>query len=314
MQRLLLLGTCAALRPTPAARRTVRCHSTTEETTKFAGDHGPADSEAWLARQGLVQPGASPEIHEIARKARRKKKGTKALALRPKKARWGDADKIRDLPVEGGWSQSRQRGASTKATDAVEGEKARRCSQILVATSGVANELRDALSKAKADFGAMAAAMSLCEVTSAKKGDVGWLDGKDVVDDATESLLPLTARLELMSKPLKPGDVSVVQSHLGYHVVKIDDIMRDLSLVTKKRKNAIDKGITLEEACAGKTYAMVTMGCQMNAADSERLEGGLLDLGMTEASEPKDADVIILNTCSIREHAEAKVYSYTLSY
>ena len=258
----------------------------------------------------MVQPGASAEIHEIARKARRKKKGTKALALRPKKARWGDADKIRDLPVEGGWSQSRQRGASTRATDAVEGEKARRCSQILVATSGVANELRDALSKAKADFGAMAAAMSLCDVTSAKKGDVGWVDGKDVVDDATESLLPLTARLELMQKPLKPGDVSVVQSHLGYHVVKIDDVMRDLSLVTKKRKKAIDKGITLEEACAGKTYAMVTMGCQMNAADSERLEGGLLDLGMTEAPESKDADVIILNTCSIREHAEAKVYSY----
>ena len=91
MQRLLLLGTCAALRPTPAPRRTVRCHSTAEQTTKFAGEHGPADSEAWLARQGLVQPGASPEIHEIARKARRKKKGTKALALRPKKARWGDA-------------------------------------------------------------------------------------------------------------------------------------------------------------------------------------------------------------------------------
>ena len=155
MRRLLAacLCTCATtLRPTPAPRRTVRCHSTTEETTKFAGDHGPADSEAWLASQGLVQPGASPEIHEIARKARRKK-GTKALALRPKKARWGDADKIRDLPVEGGWSQSRQRGASTRATDAVEGEKARRCSQILVATSGVANELRDALSKAKADFG-----------------------------------------------------------------------------------------------------------------------------------------------------------------
>ena len=74
MQRLLLLGTCAALRPTPAPRHVVRRYSTTEETTKFAGDHGPADSEAWLARQGLVQPGASPEIHEIARKARRKKR------------------------------------------------------------------------------------------------------------------------------------------------------------------------------------------------------------------------------------------------
>ena len=164
----------------------------------------------------------------------KEEEGRETLAAIAQEARWGDADKIRDLPVEGGWSQSRQRGASTKATDAVVGEKARRCSQILVATSGVANELRDALSKAKADFGAMAEAMSLCEVTSAKKGDIGWLDGKDVVDDATEALLPLTARLELMQKPLKPGDVSVVQSHLGYHVAKIDDIMRDLSLVTKE--------------------------------------------------------------------------------
>jgi len=52
------------------------------------------------------------------------------------------------------------------------------------------------------------------------------------------------------------------------------------------------------------------MGCQMNAADSERLEGGLLDLGMSEAPDAKDADVVVLNTCSIREHAETKVYSY----
>ena len=79
---------------------------------------------------------------------------------------------------------------------------------ILVATFGVANELRDALSKAKADFGAMARAMSLCEVTSVKKGDVGWLDGKDVVDDATEALLPLTARLELDAQAPEAGGVT----------------------------------------------------------------------------------------------------------
>ena len=326
---LLLLHHALSLWPAPSPqRRVTRRRSTVEDEqatrSGFAGAHGPADSEAWLAQQGLVQPGASPEIHAIARAARRKKqKGThdgearnKQLALRPKKARWGDANKIRDLPVEGGWSQNIARGASTRATDAVAGEKARRCSQILVATQGVAVELRDALALAKADFGHMAEAMSLCTVTKAKIGDVGWLDASDGMDDATEALIPLAARLELMAKPLKPGDVAVVQSHLGYHVIKIDDVMRDLSLKTTRYASANyspvtrSQGGTLEEACAGKTYAMVTMGCQMNAADSERLEGGLIDLGLTEASSEKDADLIVLNTCSIREHAEAKVYSF----
>ncbi|MBI4390305.1 MAG: tRNA (N6-isopentenyl adenosine(37)-C2)-methylthiotransferase MiaB [candidate division NC10 bacterium] len=57
------------------------------------------------------------------------------------------------------------------------------------------------------------------------------------------------------------------------------------------------------------TFHIVTFGCQANEADSERTAGAFVDAGYTRASAPEDADVVILNTCSIREKAEQKVYS-----
>jgi tRNA-2-methylthio-N6-dimethylallyladenosine synthase len=57
-------------------------------------------------------------------------------------------------------------------------------------------------------------------------------------------------------------------------------------------------------------YSMQSMGCQMNSADAERMEGSLRELGFAKAEDPAEAQVVVLNTCSIREHAEAKVYSY----
>ena len=57
-------------------------------------------------------------------------------------------------------------------------------------------------------------------------------------------------------------------------------------------------------------YSMESMGCQMNSADAERMEEQLKSLGFTKTDEPRNAQVVVLNTCSIREHAQAKVYSY----
>lgn len=51
-----------------------------------------------------------------------------------------------------------------------------------------------------------------------------------------------------------------------------------------------------------------TFGCQMNAHDSEKLEGMLIEMGFDYAAEEKDADFIIYNTCCVRENAENKVY------
>ena len=54
---------------------------------------------------------------------------------------------------------------------------------------------------------------------------------------------------------------------------------------------------------------MQTFGCQQNEADSERLCGMAEEMGYTVVSEPEDADLILVNTCAIREHAELKTLS-----
>ncbi|MFB2977321.1 tRNA (N6-isopentenyl adenosine(37)-C2)-methylthiotransferase MiaB [Microseira sp. BLCC-F43] len=57
-------------------------------------------------------------------------------------------------------------------------------------------------------------------------------------------------------------------------------------------------------------YHITTFGCQMNKADSERMAGILEDMGFAFSEDPNDADVILYNTCTIRDNAEQKVYSY----
>jgi tRNA-2-methylthio-N6-dimethylallyladenosine synthase len=57
-------------------------------------------------------------------------------------------------------------------------------------------------------------------------------------------------------------------------------------------------------------YHITTFGCQMNKADSERMAGILEDLGFQWSEDPNQADLVLYNTCTIRDNAEQKVYSY----
>ena len=57
-------------------------------------------------------------------------------------------------------------------------------------------------------------------------------------------------------------------------------------------------------------YHITTFGCQMNKADSERMAGILEDMGFNWSEDPNEADLILYNTCTIRDNAEQKVYSY----
>lgn len=52
----------------------------------------------------------------------------------------------------------------------------------------------------------------------------------------------------------------------------------------------------------------MTYGCQMNVHDSEKLAGILNAMGYIETENIQEADLIIFNTCSVREHAESRVY------
>ncbi|MFR2151376.1 MAG: radical SAM protein, partial [Christensenellales bacterium] len=55
-----------------------------------------------------------------------------------------------------------------------------------------------------------------------------------------------------------------------------------------------------------RTYCVVTYGCQMNAHDSETLEGMLAEMGMTPASTREEADFVIFNTCCVRDNAQRR--------
>ena len=57
-------------------------------------------------------------------------------------------------------------------------------------------------------------------------------------------------------------------------------------------------------------YYIHTYGCQMNIHDSEKIAGILRDMGYDECNSPEEADVVVFNTCCIRETAEKKIYGH----
>jgi tRNA-2-methylthio-N6-dimethylallyladenosine synthase len=59
-----------------------------------------------------------------------------------------------------------------------------------------------------------------------------------------------------------------------------------------------------------KRYSVHTFGCQMNAHDSERIKGILEELGLGEAATEADADVIVFNTCTIREKPDQRLAAH----
>jgi len=59
-----------------------------------------------------------------------------------------------------------------------------------------------------------------------------------------------------------------------------------------------------------RTFHIVTFGCQMNKLDSELLQAALQSRGFTPVEEPGKADIVIYNTCSVRQHAEDRVLSH----
>jgi tRNA-2-methylthio-N6-dimethylallyladenosine synthase len=57
-------------------------------------------------------------------------------------------------------------------------------------------------------------------------------------------------------------------------------------------------------------YHVTTFGCQMNAHDSERIKGMLESLGLGEATSAKEADVVVFNTCTVREKPDTRLAAY----
>ena len=72
----------------------------------------------------------------------------------------------------------------------------------------------------------------------------------------------------------------------------------------------LDINIKYDAIYQGKKYFLRTYGCQMNVHDSEQIKAYMQMLGMTNVEKLEEADVVILNTCAIRENAHDKVFGY----
>ena len=78
---------------------------------------------------------------------------------------------------------------------------------------------------------------------------------------------------------------------------------------TKKRFDAMQH---LKSVLSQKSHPLLacvrTYGCQQNVADSERIKGMLAEMGYGFTDHTEEADLVLFNTCAVREHAELKVY------
>ncbi|MBM7614121.1 tRNA (N6-isopentenyl adenosine(37)-C2)-methylthiotransferase MiaB [Alkaliphilus hydrothermalis] len=89
-----------------------------------------------------------------------------------------------------------------------------------------------------------------------------------------------------------------------YEVTSLDIQNQQEYIEAIKQLNQQDYARTKKE----KKYIIVTYGCQMNEHDSEKLAGMLQNMGYIETTQKNQADLVIFNTCCVRENAELKVY------
>ena len=80
-----------------------------------------------------------------------------------------------------------------------------------------------------------------------------------------------------------------------------NEVAEQLDYIEKVKVLNTDSGRVLK-------YHVVTMGCQLNENDSEKIAGMLENMGYTKVEDYKDADIIVYNTCCVRENAEEKLF------
>lgn len=211
---------------------------------------------------------------------------------------------------------------------------------IKTATEEVARQCKTILSSGEISFHQLAQSISLCELTREKGGDIGTINILKVPSDSFN--YPFPKELIQTVCTMRKGDIRISSfsttdnslsniqplSTLDWYVVQLIDVQTQLSPTLRKRRNNNYKNLILSASELSSSridknslslgpnmnYYIETMGCQMNSADSERIEGQLQELGYKKSNISDSCNLVILNTCSIRDHAEHKVYSYLGSH
>lgn len=157
--------------------------------------------------------------------------------------------------------------------------------------------------------------LSRCSASRARGGDLGWWWGSEKVPEDTEQF-GMNSELLEAALQTRPHSLERVRTKDGWHVFEVEEVRHVLkpkrtSTNSKFNPNRMSRIAELDVVpLVPMSYAMETLGCQMNKSDSERMAGELERLGYHKVEDPFSASVFVLNTCSIRDHAESKVYSY----
>jgi tRNA-2-methylthio-N6-dimethylallyladenosine synthase len=94
---------------------------------------------------------------------------------------------------------------------------------------------------------------------------------------------------------------------LSLHIVTESETTRQREFA--KRIKELDSSQGLLNA-RGSTYFIMTFGCQQNENDSERMSGLLNEMGYSKVNSYEDADLIFINTCSVRENADDRLFGH----
>lgn len=204
-----------------------------------------------------------------------------------------------------------------------------------VLSEQLAKFVEKAVRSKEALLSAMAAQLSVCVPTRNCDGDTGWYtfstpkSADDVnslqshcsdtssIHDIHEQVFSDDWLPQLLRA--RPGALTVARTAYAWEVFVVTDVRFELQVTSvhaprgdglrasgRMRRHvprvrpAVDEG----------TYFIDTLGCQMNASDSERMGAALQSVGYRPTNDPKRSAVYVLNTCALREHAQDKVYSY----
>lgn len=191
-----------------------------------------------------------------------------------------------------------------------------RIRHVRVDTEPLADSLLDQVRGGRTSLTDLATSVSTCTASRESGGDLGWWWLQEAVpDDVAE--FGICKELLEAATAARPLSLSKVESPYGWHVFVVEDVRHHLRPAPAERvyskvdmsKIAHLKTLDHVRPPVSKSYHVQTLGCQMNRADSERMAGELERLGYHHVDDPFAAEVMVLNTCSIRDHAEQKVYS-----
>lgn len=193
-------------------------------------------------------------------------------------------------------------------------------------TADLAEHVKKTVSMKKSSLGQLASMLSVCPSTKKTDGDTGWFNPSSNEYESlearpgqiVETIPAINAEFLPLLLRARPGAVQIAQLSYGWEIFLVSDVRHALVPTTigatRKPGYAITGNMRRtsrkKPEITPRSYHIETLGCQMNASDSERMAASLEAAGYTIALNPKNASVYVLNTCALREHAQQKVYSY----